>query len=207
MAFEAPVHPRPPLSLIADGLPPHGARLYIGDSEAARDEALLRKFEISTVVNCAVNLDINYVRDPAQGETDTMCATGFGPVRYYKLGLVDGDGNPETMMLAGYFLLDGAAHQVLPERATYPRRERGNILVNCRGGRSRSVALVAVYLHMKLPAKFPTVEAAIAHIREHRELHPDEWFETPKPMLLEAARRAARWARLVEADAATLAAT
>ncbi|MBL8808487.1 MAG: dual specificity protein phosphatase family protein [Rhodospirillales bacterium] len=204
MAFEAPVHPRPAMSLIVDGLPPHGAGLYIGDSEAARDEAMLRDHRITTVVNCAVNLDINYVRDPAQVQTETKCATGYGPVRYYKLGLVDGDGNPETMMLAGYFMLDGAARQQLPERPTYPRRERGNILVHCRGGRSRSVALVALYMHMQLTDRFPTIDAAIEHIRTYRELQPDEWFETPKPMLLEAARRAARWARLIEADAVTL---
>jgi len=32
---------------------------------------------------------------------------------------------------------------------------------------------------------------AIAHVREKRELHPDEWFSAPKPMLIEAARLAA----------------
>jgi hypothetical protein len=200
MAFEAPVHPRPAISLIVEGLPPYGAKLYIGDTEGARDLAALRQHGITTVVNCAVNLDINYVKEPALSGTDTLCEAGYGEIRSYKLGLVDGPGNPETLMLAGYYLLDGAVHQQLPERATYPRRERGNILVHCRGGRSRSVALVALYLHLKLPERFPTMEASIAHIRQYRELYPDEWFETPKPMLLDAAVRAAGWVRRIDAD-------
>ena len=72
-------------------------------------------------------------------------------MRYYKLGLIDGPGNPETMMLAGFYLLRGAFEQQLPEKATYPRRARGNVLVNCRGGRSRSVALVALFLAVEMP--------------------------------------------------------
>lgn len=199
MAIEAPVHPRPAISLIADGLPPYRAKLYIGDTEGARDLALLKELGISTVVNCAVNLDINYVTQPSLPGDGQLLPAGTGEIRSYKLGLVDGPGNPETMMLAGYYLLHGAVHQELPEKASYPRRERGNVLVHCRGGRSRSVALVALYLHLQLPEQFPDLEAALAHIRHHRELHPDEWFETPKPMLLDAVKRAAGWIRRIDA--------
>jgi predicted protein tyrosine phosphatase len=88
-------------------------------------------------------------------------------------------------------LLDGAIRQELPEKRSYPQRDQGNVLVHCRGGRSRSTALVALYLHLNLPDKFPSLDMAIAHVREKRELHPDEWFSAPKPMLLDAARRAA----------------
>ncbi len=198
MAIEAPVYERPAVSLIAEGLPPYGAKLYIGDTEGARDLALLKENGITTVVNCAVNLDINYVTEPSIPAAGMQCAAGTGAIRSYKLGLVDGAGNPESMMLAGYYLLYGAAHQELPEKPSYPRRERGNILVHCRGGRSRSVALVALYLHIQLPKQFPTIDAALAHIRHHRELQPDEWFETPKPMLLDAVKRAAGWIRKIE---------
>jgi hypothetical protein len=55
--------------------------------------------------------------------------------------------------------------------------------------------LVALYLHLSRPDKFPKLDTAIAHVREKRELHPDEWFSAPKPMLIEAARRAADVAR------------
>lgn len=198
MAVEAPIHDRPSISLIAEGLPPDQAKLYIGDTEGARNLTLLKELGISIVVNCAVNLDINYVTEPSIPASDSLCAAGAGAIRSYKLGLIDGPGNPETMMLAGYYLLHGAVHQELPEKESYPRRERGNILVHCRGGRSRSVALVALYLHMQLKERFPTIEASLAHIRHHRELQPDEWFETPQPMLLDAAKRAASWIRRIE---------
>jgi hypothetical protein len=196
--MQAPVYERPSISLIAEGLPPYQAKLFIGDTDGARNIPLLKELGISTVVNCAVNLDINYVTEPSVPATEALCAAGTGAIRSYKLGLVDGDGNPETMMLAGYYLLHGAMFQELPEKASYPRRERGNVLVHCRGGRSRSVALVALYLHIQLPERFPALDDALAHIRRHRELQPDEWFETPKPMLLEAVRRAAGWIRRIQ---------
>jgi hypothetical protein len=197
--MKASLHKRPPLSLIVEGLPPDGAKLYIGGTEGARNLDLLNGHGITTVVNCAVNLDINYVIDPAAPAELGKCAVGHGAIRYYKLGLVDDFGNPDTLMLAGYYLLLGAVHQHAPDRESYPHRERGNILVHCRGGRSRSVALVALFLHMQMPASFPTLEAAVDHIRSKRELRADEWFETPKPMLFEAANRAAGWIKMIDA--------
>lgn len=201
MAIEAPVHARPTISLIAEDLPPHGAKLFIGDTDAARDLTMLRRHGIATVINCAVNLDINYVGEPAHPGSDTLLAAGTGPVRTYKLGLIDGPGNPATMLMAGYYLMSGALRQEFPEKPSYPRRERGNVLVHCRGGRSRSVALAALYLHIELPGRFPTMDATIAHIRERRELHPDEWFETPNARLLDAAVRSAGWIKQISAEA------
>lgn len=190
MAQIAPHYDRPHISLIATDLGEDKVSLYIGGSDGARDLDLLRAHSISTVVNCAVNLDFNYVVDPVLDAEPGKVATGFGAIRAYKVGLIDGDGNPSRMMLAGYYILDGALKQRLPERATYPNRERGNILVHCRGGRSRSVALTALYLSKNQKDKFPTFDAALAHVRDKRELRRDEWFETPKPMLVEAARQA-----------------
>ena len=189
------IYRHPTISLIESDLEPGGFNLYIGGTDAARDIALLREHDISIVINCAVNLDINYVSDPNEPAEGEKCAHGTGPVRTFKLGLVDGPGNPEYMMLAGYLLLDGAVRQVLPEKRSYPQRRQGNVLVHCRGGRSRSAVLVALYLHLSRQDKFPTLDAAIAHVREKRELHPDEWFSAPKPMLIDAARRAADLAR------------
>ncbi len=42
--------------------------------------------------NCAVNLDFNYVGE-AQSDPAAGIASGFAPIRYYKLGIVDGPGN------------------------------------------------------------------------------------------------------------------
>jgi protein-tyrosine phosphatase len=104
------------------------------------------------------------------------------------------------MLLAGYYLLDGALHQKLPNRHTYPHRRRGNVLLHCRGGRSRSVILAALYIHIQMTDRFPTLEAAIDHLRVTRELHPNEWEETPKPMLIKAACHAAAWIQHIERE-------
>ena len=130
-----------PLSLIATGVGDEGVSLYIGNSDGARDVATLVQLGITTVINCAVNLDINYVSDPVDPAQSGKCAVGHAPIRSYKIGLIDGHGNPGRMMLAGYYILDGALKQVMPDRSSYPNRARGHVLVHCRGGRSRSVAL------------------------------------------------------------------
>ena len=115
------------VSHIESGMGPDGCDIYIGGTAAARDIALLREHNISTVVNCAVNLDINYVFDPVERAEGEKCAHGVGPIRIFKIGLVDGQGNSEDMMLASYLLLDGAIRQVIPDKITYPRRAKGNV--------------------------------------------------------------------------------
>jgi len=193
----------PTISLIESGLAPGDFSIYIGGTEAARDVALLREHRIAIALNCAVNLDINYVNEPNEAAVGDKCAHGTGPVRAFKLGLVDGPGNPETMMLAGFLLLDGAIRQELPEKRSYPRRGRGNVLVHCRGGRSRSTVLVALYLHLMRPGRYPDLDAAIAHVRDKRGLHPDEWDSAPKSVLIEAASHAADAARSLKLGAPT----
>ena len=187
--------PLPSLSLIARGVEPHGADLLIGGTAAARNVELLRRHGISTVVNCAINVDVNYVPAPVEhggvGETGALCRAGHAPFRVYKLGLVDGD-NPAGMMLGGYCILHGALHQTMPEKESYPRQVNGNVLVHCREGRSRSVALVALYLHLQDPVRFPDLESAIAVVREKRGLPPEEWSEAPNPEIIDAAAETAR---------------
>jgi hypothetical protein len=195
--MDGPVYARPTISLIAEGLGPFRAALFIGGGGGASNIGLLRQHQITTVVNCAVNLDINYVK--ADEEAADIRPSGYGDIRYYKVGLIDGEGSPDTMMLGAYYILDGALRQTMPKRETYPFPDGGNILVNCRSGRSRSVSLVALFLHKQQPHLYPSMDAALAIIRERRELHPDEWFETPKPALYDAARRASEWIDLIEA--------
>ncbi len=192
------------ISLIETGLGPDKCSIYIGGTAAARDLGLLRKHDIAIVVNCAINLDINYVSDPVESADGIRFSHGVGPVRVFKLGLVDGHGNSEGMMFAAYLLLDGAIRQIIPERPSYPRRAKGNVLVHCRGGRSRSTALVALYLHLNRPGMFPTLDHALAHVRNKRGLHPDEWETAPKPMLLESARTAAEMARRLRQPSGTI---
>ncbi len=183
-------YPRPPISLIAEDFPGWGVDIYIGGSSGVSDAALLAEHDIGVVINCAVNLDIDWVIRPEASAPPHLLSHGSSPVRYYKLGLVDGEGNAPEMLHAGYQLMRSALLQQIPDKASYPVRKRGNILVNCRGGRSRSVALVALFMHLECPARFPTLEAAIDLIRDRRQLHPDEWYETPKPSLIRLAEHA-----------------
>ena len=186
----APRYDRPSISLIATGLGDGDASLFIGGADGARDLGLMRRLDIVAAVNCAVNLDINYVAASLARAEAGLAAVGHAPLRTYKIGMVDGPGNSAHLMLAGYYILDAAMMQHFPERASYPNRARGNVLVHCRGGRSRSVALSALYIARKQPHLFHDLDAAIAHIRQKRELRPDEWFETPKPELMDAVREA-----------------
>lgn len=192
------------ISEIESELVPDSFTLFIGGTAAARDIALLRKHNIAIVINCAVNLDINYVINPNESSEGEKCAHGTGPIRVFKLGLVDGAGNADSMMLAGYYLLDGAIRQTIPEKKSYPQRAAGNVLVHCRGGRSRSTALVSLYLHINNPAKFPSLDDAVDHVRAKRGLHPDEWYSAPKPMLIEAARVVAKQIHLLNANDAPI---
>lgn len=194
----SPVYQRDPAHLIASGIGPEGQDLYLGGYDAARDLDLLDHLAITAVVNCSVNLDINYVTQPYLTAQEKMLAGGCGPVRTYKVGLIDGPGNPHNMILAGYYLLDGAFNQQIPNKESYPNRERGNVLVHCRAGRSRSVAIAALYMHRKQPKHYPTLQSAIDKVRERRELRPDEWFETPKPSLMEAVEKANQMLEVLE---------
>ena len=178
---------RAPLHRVEGGF--HGADLFIGNRQAASSPELLAKNGIGAVLNCAVNLDINMVTDPA---ADVQNLTfGWGPIRYYKLGMIDGAGNSDDFLLAGYFLLKGLLTQDMPDKPSYPWKTRGHVLVHCRGGRSRSAILVALFLHIERPESYPTLDAAIAHVRAHRQLDPREWPSAPKQVLIDAATRCA----------------
>lgn len=190
-------YPRPAISLIETNIPRWGNNIYIGGSTGASDTQLLQKHNITIVINCAVNLDIDLVEELDERHTSSLCKFGSGSVRYYKIGLIDGEGNPESMILAGYHLMRSSLSQQIPDKPSYKVRQKGNILVSCRGGRSRSVTIVALFLHLEWPERFPTLDSAINHIRDKRQLHPDEWFETPKPMLIELAHRAVKMEKLL----------
>ena len=45
-------------------------------------------------------------------------------------------------------------------------------------------------MHLECPQRFPTLDDAIALIRDKRQRHPQEWYETPKPSLTRLAEYA-----------------
>lgn len=181
---------RAPLHQILDHLGPDKTALFLGDTEAAADLERLQRLGIVSVVNCAINLNINYVT--ADAHQHTLAAHGPSSVRTYKLGLIDGPGNSVGQLIAGYFLLKSAFEQRMPDSPSYPLPSTGHVLVHCRGGRSRSVIVAALYLHRECRTQFPSLAQAIDFIRQRRELHPSEWHETPKPMLIELAQKASQ---------------
>lgn len=193
--FDAAEANRDPMHLIARDF--DGVDLYVGNRQAASNPALLAQHGIKAVLNCALNLDLNLVDAPAP---DSLNQTfGRAQLRYYKLGLIDGPGNPAEMLLAGYLQLSGLMRQQMPPKITYPWPSGGNVLVNCRGGRSRSVILVSLFLHLERKDSFPTLAHAIDHVRQMRQLDPVEWPSAPKPILVEAAIWAARAAQHLRA--------
>lgn len=176
---------RAPLHRIGADIHGTGIDLYVGNRRAASDLPLLRGLGINTVLNCAVNLDINYVSDAAPDSDDTTF--GRAPIRYHKIGLIDGPGNPATMILAGYLQLRGLMRQSMPDKPNYPSNETGHVLINCRGGRSRSVIIGALFLHLEFPERYSSLNRAIEHVRRSRELEQVERPYAPHPALIEAA--------------------
>lgn len=124
----------PKLSRIYERHPLYGVDLFISGKEGASDLNLLRENGITTVVNCAVNLDFNFVEQPQIVSDHEGSVYGPGEIRYYKIGLIDGAGNPDTQMVAAHYILRAALEQILPDKPSYPRRERGSVLINCREG-------------------------------------------------------------------------
>ncbi|WP_157819446.1 dual specificity protein phosphatase family protein [Winslowiella toletana] len=150
--------------LRAAKLPGSDRWLWLGNLPAAQDGALLLQSGITSTLNLAVNLH----------PTALTLADGT-TVRRTQVGLIDGAGNNANHLLAGVLALDGMVHQESPGKPSYPLHRCGDILVHCRGGRSRSVAVLALYLTFTQPAKYPDVTAALAHLRQLRgtdEAHP-----------------------------------
>ncbi len=165
-----------PLTHLADGIGVDNVSLFIGDQIGASDDKLLRQHKIINVLNCAVNCDINYVDetlDLTPGGTNRVF--GYAPIRTAKIGMIDGDGNDPILMFAAVHMLHGMLHQNFPEKKSYPVRQPGNILVHCRGGRSRSVAVAALYLHHMFPQQWPSLEDLIDEIRHKRGIPQNEF--------------------------------
>jgi hypothetical protein len=174
-----------PLTHLADGIGVDQVSLYVGDQIAASDDKLLRQHEIVNVLNCAVNCDINYVDETLDCSADgTRRAFGFAPVRTAKIGMIDGEGNDPMLMFAAVHMLHGMLHQSFPEKQSYPVKKPGNLLVHCRGGRSRSVAVVALYLNHMFPQRWPSLTDLVDEIRDKRGVPRDEFDRVPTPGIL-----------------------
>ena len=84
-----PIIDRPLFSLISEGIGPESVSLYISCTEGASDLEKIRQLGITTVINCAVNLDINYVSKENSTYEKGKLLTGNAPFMSHKIGLVD----------------------------------------------------------------------------------------------------------------------
>lgn len=154
----------PMLVQVYDNAGPHKVGLFIGNEVAANDAPLLQKAGITSTINIAVN---RYL--PPLDLPDGTA------IRRTQIGLIDGHGNHPMHLAAAVMALYGVLDQESPGKPHYPAHKLGNVLVNCRGGRSRSLTVLALYLHWTDQARFPSLDEAIEHIRNLRRMsdtHP-----------------------------------
>lgn len=131
--------------------------LYVGNQIAACDPQTLLALDITSSLNVSVNIVV-----PALQLADGT------HVRRANVGLIDGNGNPTSYLASAVLALHGLLKQASPGKPHYPPHRYGNVLVNCRGGRSRSVTVLALYMHLTAPEQWPTLHSAIDHIRDLR---------------------------------------
>lgn len=166
---EAAEDRRPLLWQVSDAPGPGLGALWLGNLPAAEDGAALQQAGIAASLNLAMNIFPGPLVRP-----DGL------HLRRYQIGLLDGPGNAPESLAAAVTLIDGLAAIYTEGKPHYPAHARGGLLVHCRGGRSRSVTVLALWLHLRRPAEFPRFEDALAHLRALRGL--DDGYPLP-PML------------------------
>ena len=159
----------PLLFPVIEGFGPHEKTLFLGNLAAAEDPDCLLQAGITETLNVSINMSPGPLLLPDGTH-----------VRRYQIGMIDGDGNDPHLLAAAVFTIEGLMRGYVPAKPHYPKHRKGNILVHCRGGRSRSVALIALWLSTFARDRFAGFEAALAHLRQLRGL--DETYPLP-PML------------------------
>ena len=178
-----------PMSFVTGGVGKRSVDLYIGDKIAAGDIDLLRAHGITSVLNTAVNVDFNYVNQQIDAHPGgNVLMFGHSPIRMAKVDMNDGPGNLPGRLLAAGHTVEGLLHQDSPKKASHPRHKPGNLLIHCRAGRSRSVIVAALYLHLKYPEKWPSFEQTLDFVRVQRAMPLEDYEKVPTPAMMELAR-------------------
>ena len=137
--------------------------LFLGNACAAEDAAALAAHGITQTLNLAVNID-----------TGALALADGTVVRRAKVGLIDGPGNHPHHVVAAVLAVDGMVVQIVPGKPSYAGHRPGALLVHCRGGRSRSVAVTALWLARHAPEDWPQPADAVAALRGLRGLGPEQ---------------------------------
>ncbi|TPW27651.1 dual specificity protein phosphatase family protein [Martelella alba] len=156
---EAREDARPLLFPVVENVGPHGKTLYLGNLAAAENAACLFAAGITETLNVSINMFPGPL----------MLQDGVH-IRRHQIGMIDGAGNDVHLMAAAVYLIEGLMRGYVPAKPHYPKHRPGHILVHCRGGRSRSVALIALWLSRFMAEDFAGFDAALKHLRRLRGL-------------------------------------
>lgn len=167
---------RPLLYPVIENFGPHGKTLYLGNLAAAEDPACLLQAGITETLNVSINMFPGPL----------MLADGVH-VRRYQTGMIDGAGNSPHLMAAAVHTVEGLMRGYVPAKPHYPAHSKGNVLVHCRGGRSRSVTVIALWLSAFVGERFDGFEAALRYLRALRGLE-DNYPLPPMLALAEEVR-------------------
>ena len=119
--------------------------IYLGDSQAASNEEYLKSYNITTVINCAVDISSSYQ-----------------DLRFLELRMYD-------TFLQSLFPKFEIAYKFIK------LNKKGNILIHCVLGMSRSASLVAFYL---MKEKGWDYDKCFKYMKEKRPIvYPTSGFE------------------------------
>lgn len=152
--------------------------LFLGNLAAAGDVATLALHGITQTLNLAVNTDPLPLTLP----DGTV-------IRRAKIGLIDGAGNHPAHLAAAVLAIEGMLAQVAPGKPSYPDHRPGALLVHCRGGRSRSVSALALWMVRNEPQAWAGPMEAVEALRQLRGLGPEQ----PNAAMLDGMQAAARF--------------
>ena len=137
--------------------------LFLGNHTAAEDAGLFAQHGITQSLNLAVNID-----------PGPMTLADGTVVRRAKIGLIDGPGNHPLHLAAATLAIAGMVAQAAPGKPSYPAHRPGGLLVHCRGGRSRSIAALALFLAWRQPQDYADLATALDRLGALRGLGPDQ---------------------------------
>ncbi len=136
----------------------------IGSRLDAQNLTALHRGGVSAVLNVAWDLDVSHAGAGRSGMAK--------PVEYHKVGLIDGEGNEASTLLAAVFML----YQL---RARHERT-----LVHCHAGISRSCTVLSLYLAGHDQTSFSD---AVERVRAARPI------VSPHPALIRLAGEIGDW--------------
>ena len=150
-----------PMSKITEGI-------WVGNQVAAADLSALAAANITGVLNVAWDLDIEYPSSEYIGDVSTD--NEHLRLEYNKVGLVDGEGNTLFQLAAAVFQL----RQLVSKRTleakdadTFPNPPSA-VLLHCHSGMSRSVTVMALYLHFTEPGKWASYDDTLKFVMDQR---------------------------------------